>query len=78
LQDLSNELGESGMIANHEQLYGRELIKSQSFYIEKLEAQNQLWQQRFRELKHASRGTILNEDGDPLYALIPLRYLESL
>ncbi len=65
------------MICNHEQLYSQELIKSQSFYIEKLEAQNQLWQQRFLELKHASRGTIINEEGDPLYALIPLHLLND-
>lgn len=65
------------MIAHNEQFYVQEFIKYQSDYIEKLEAQNQAWQQRFVELKHASRGTVLNEDGDPMYALIPLRLLND-
>jgi len=47
-------------------------------YLNALEVEKNALKQRLRELKHASRGTILNEDGDPLYALIPLRYLESL
>lgn len=65
------------MIVNYEQLYSQALIKSQCNYIEKLEAQNQAWQKLFMELKHASRGTVLNEDGDPLYALIPIRLLND-
>ena len=42
-----------------------------------VEAENKIWRQRFRELKYASLGTILNEEGDPLYALIPLRLLND-
>lgn len=43
----------------------------------KIEAESRLLKQRFLELKHASRGTILNKDGDPLYALIPIRLLND-
>lgn len=33
--------------------------------------------QRLLEIRNSSRGTIINEDGDPMYALIPLRVLND-
>lgn len=39
--------------------------------------ENQRWRRRWMELRQSSRGTILNEDGDPLYVLIPLSVLND-
>lgn len=47
-------------------------------HFSKIEEENRRLLKRLMELRHSIKGTILNEDGDPLYALIPLRYLESL
>jgi len=41
------------------------------------EAENQKLRLKLIELRQSSRGTILNEDGDPLYALIPLHLLND-
>ena len=39
--------------------------------------ENQRWRRRWMELRQSSRGTIINEDGDPLYVLIPLSVLND-
>lgn len=40
-----------------------------------VENQELVW--KLMEIRQSSKGTILNEDGDPLYALIPLRVLND-
>ncbi len=46
-------------------------------YFKKLEGDYMLALQRFTRLRLSSKGTVLNEDGDPLYALIPIRLLND-
>ena len=74
MQDLSNEFGESVMrecINHHRACDCREQ------YFKKLEGDYMLALQRFTQLRLSSKGTVLNEDGDHLYALIPLTVLND-
>lgn len=43
----------------------------------KMEIEYRALQLRWIELRQSSKGTILNEDGDPMYALVPLHVLND-
>lgn len=43
----------------------------------KMVVENQELMLKLMEIRQSSKGTILNEDGDPMYALVPLHVLND-